>query len=230
MRAIRLMSATVYPRRLNRWAAQIRVREHDRRLHSLVYETFGKERAPKPFHLQQSAGDESEEATLLAYTTLDQEELREAARNEQSTVLATVMPPELITTTPTPERWTEGQRLRFMVRVRPTRRSGETGRQIERDVYRNEDGITRAEAYCAWIAGLMKQQGGAEAAPESMTMSSFTLQQTRRKARGPRFSGPDATIKGVLEIRDADLFAELLSRGLGRHRAYGYGMLLVAPG
>ena len=230
MRAIRLMSATVYPRRLNRWAAQIRVREHDRKLHSLVYETFGREHAPKPFHLQQTAGDESEEATLLAYTTLDQEELREAARSEQSMALAAVMPPDLIATTATPERWTKGARLRFMVRVRPTRRSGKTGRQIERDVYRNEEGITRAEAYCAWIAGLMKQQGGTEVVPESMVMSSFTLQQTRRKHRGPRFSGPDATIKGVLEVRDPDLFSDLLSRGLGRHRAYGYGMLLVAPG
>jgi CRISPR system Cascade subunit CasE len=31
-------------------------------------------------------------------------------------------------------------------------------------------------------------------------------------------------------VVDADKFAALLARGVGRHRAFGYGMLLLSPG
>ena len=38
--------------------------------------------------------------------------------------------------------------------------------------------------------------------------------------------GPDATVHGTLTIGDPDTVAALLARGLGRHRAYGYGILM----
>jgi CRISPR system Cascade subunit CasE len=41
--------------------------------------------------------------------------------------------------------------------------------------------------------------------------------------------GPDATFTGVLQVRDPDAFAGLLARGIGRHRAFGFGMLLLRP-
>jgi CRISPR system Cascade subunit CasE len=47
-------------------------------------------------------------------------------------------------------------------------------------------------------------------------------------ARGGAVSeGPEATFHGTLEITDPVRFADLLARGVGRHRAYGYGMLLL---
>jgi CRISPR system Cascade subunit CasE len=39
----------------------------------------------------------------------------------------------------------------------------------------------------------------------------------------------DAVFEGTLEVRDAALFQELLARGVGRHRAFGFGMLLLRP-
>ena len=36
-------------------------------------------------------------------------------------------------------------------------------------------------------------------------------------------------MRGVLTITDPDAFAQLLARGVGRHRSYGYGMLLLRP-
>jgi len=41
--------------------------------------------------------------------------------------------------------------------------------------------------------------------------------------------GPDAIVHGVLVIHDPAAFSALLVRGVGRHRAYGYGMLLLRP-
>ncbi|MFG1478963.1 type I-E CRISPR-associated protein Cas6/Cse3/CasE [Xanthobacter sp. V4C-4] len=34
---------------------------------------------------------------------------------------------------------------------------------------------------------------------------------------------------GTLSVRDAEAFGVLLARGVGRHRAFGYGMLLLSP-
>ena len=36
-------------------------------------------------------------------------------------------------------------------------------------------------------------------------------------------------MQGVLTITDGGAFASLLARGVGRHRAYGYGMMLLRP-
>lgn len=41
--------------------------------------------------------------------------------------------------------------------------------------------------------------------------------------------GPDATLRGCLRIEDGAGFAALLGRGVGRHRAFGFGMLLLTP-
>nr|WP_294548535.1 type I-E CRISPR-associated protein Cas6/Cse3/CasE [uncultured Rhodopila sp.] len=45
----------------------------------------------------------------------------------------------------------------------------------------------------------------------------------RRAAMGRR----EAVFEGTLEVRDAGAFRDLLARGVGRHRAFGFGMLLL---
>ena len=36
-------------------------------------------------------------------------------------------------------------------------------------------------------------------------------------------------MQGTLEVIDPTMFAGLVANGVGRHRAYGYGMLLLRP-
>ena len=43
-------------------------------------------------------------------------------------------------------------------------------------------------------------------------------------ARGER---PNVVLEGTLRVTDADTFRALLARGVGRHRAFGFGMLLL---
>ncbi|MFG1332515.1 type I-E CRISPR-associated protein Cas6/Cse3/CasE [Xanthobacter autotrophicus] len=50
-----------------------------------------------------------------------------------------------------------------------------------------------------------------------------------RKACCMPVSGHSAVLVGTLTVRDAQAFAALLARGVGRHRAFGYGMLLLSP-
>lgn len=47
----------------------------------------------------------------------------------------------------------------------------------------------------------------------------------RDGGKGPK--RPNAVLEGTLRVTDADAFTSLLARGIGRHRAYGFGMLLV---
>ena len=41
--------------------------------------------------------------------------------------------------------------------------------------------------------------------------------------------GPDVVLKGRLQVDDSDAFTQLLRRGIGRHRAFGFGMVLLKP-
>ena len=54
----------------------------------------------------------------------------------------------------------------------------------------------------------------------------------RRPKAGARLkpiAGHAIAIVGVLCVVDELHFAEAIARGVGRHRAFGFGMLLLAP-
>ncbi len=54
--------------------------------------------------------------------------------------------------------------------------------------------------------------------------------ERRNVLRGGRaHEGPDVTWHGELTVLDGDKFAARLAAGVGRHSAYGYGMLLLRP-
>lgn len=38
-----------------------------------------------------------------------------------------------------------------------------------------------------------------------------------------------ATYEGILTIRDEETFREVLSKGIGKKRAYGFGLMTVIP-
>jgi CRISPR system Cascade subunit CasE len=40
---------------------------------------------------------------------------------------------------------------------------------------------------------------------------------------------PQALFGAEAVVVDGERFADLLARGIGRHRAFGFGMVLVAP-
>lgn len=52
---------------------------------------------------------------------------------------------------------------------------------------------------------------------------------TRDVLRYRDTEGPDAVLAGTLAVVDPAAFAALLARGVGRHAAFGYGMLLLSP-
>ena len=148
---------------------------------------------------------------------------------------------------PMPLAWRTGQALGFDLRARPVRRlrrdldtrRGSMGRGSEVDAFLAEalrrhpgspdgmanEGRTREAVYLDWLEERLS--GVAE-----LDRAGSRLVRFRRGCvlRGRRVvDGPDATIHGTLRVSDPDRFAEALRRGVGRHRTYGYGMVLLRP-
>lgn len=203
-------------------------------LHGLLSAAFG-EQAPKPFrYIGNKQG-------LLAYTLENLEALQLHASLAAPDV-ARALGLDALDARPFPSAWKEGQALGFEVRVRPVFR-GHDGR--ERDAFLHAvsaipaaegDGIAqRAVIYSDWLA---KQFAVDEAAQINQAqMEQFRLTRVLRKAsageNGKRkplgVTGPDTVFKGQLQVGNPEAFARLLARGVGRHRAFGFGMLLLKP-
>ena len=83
----------------------------------------------------------------------------------------------------------------------------------------------REAVYLSWLAHRLK-----DAAALDETACGLARYVRRKVYRGGRaLDGPDATIHGELIVRDPTVFAKLITKGVGRHTAYGYGLLLLRP-
>lgn len=138
-----------------------------------------------------------------------------------------------------PDAWSAGRRLGFEVRACPVSRG-----ERERDLYLVEieaakaegrDPASRADIYGRWLIGQLQRDGAAVAAPQGITLAGFRRVHSLRQMRsgeGRRHRGverPDALFTGELQIHDPAAFARLLARGIGRHRTFGFGMVLLRP-
>jgi CRISPR system Cascade subunit CasE len=202
-------------------------------LHALLAAAFG-EHAPKPFrYLDARRG-------LLAYTSLDADTLRTHAALATPDV-ARALGLDHIDARAFPSQWRAGQRLAFEVRVRPTQRTRD-GR--ERDAFlcalenapKSEHAAVQRElVYRQWL--IRQLQLNEAAMVNDAHMTGFQLSRVLRRGRedeqGKRkphvLAGPDALFAGELAVADPLAFAQLLARGVGRHRAFGFGMLLLKP-
>ncbi len=189
--------------------------------------------APQPFSYRVRQG-------LLAYSKQGEalKELVTLASPEVADMLGLDRTPHSagLLVRPFPVSWREDQCLSFEVRIRPIVRAKD-GR--ERDIFlsnieRSSEGqLMREAVYVDWL----KRQFEEVAHLHEVSMTAFQLSAVLRRGvmqkegYRPKQSvlGPDAVLTGLLQIRDTHGFAELLSRGIGRHRAFGFGMLLLKP-
>ena len=149
-----------------------------------------------------------------------------------------------------PSHFERGRRLGFDLRLRPVRRlhrdlaDPQLGRSLTRgaevDAFRLEvmrrfpsgwadsaaarAGVTRQSVYADWLC---ERLGNAVAVEGCRLVSINRSRAVRGKNGGPE--GPDAILHGTFAVDDEEVFAGVLRNGVGRHRAYGYGMLLLRP-
>ncbi|WP_323024505.1 type I-E CRISPR-associated protein Cas6/Cse3/CasE [Castellaniella sp.] len=213
--------------------------------HGLFRAAFGSF-APQPFrYLDERRG-------LLAYTRLDLRAMAEQValadpQAAQTLGLGASAEHGGYRLRPFPSEWAVGQELGFEVRVRPTVR----GPQGEQDVFLRAvarvggaegESVERRAIYAQWLfehlserEGVMHQpwQGAVELL--DVQLNAFTRSKVVRRTqasegqdrKGKVVDGPDATLVGRLRVINSVAFAHLLARGIGRHRAFGFGMLLL---
>jgi len=234
--SLHLLHCTPDPEALAIWATRHRLLspdgDHGYALHALLTAAFG-EQSPKPFrYLGARQG-------LLAYSDQAPATLRDNAALATPDV-AQALGLDSLAVRPFPTSWTSGQPLSFEVRVRPVLRAKD-GR--ERDVFLHaveaeptaEQTLIRETVYAEWLRKQFAEQDAAQLL--QVGMDAFRLSRVirragpnetgKRKTRTP--SGPDTVFKGQLRIGESNAFTRLLTRGIGRHRAFGFGMLLLKP-
>lgn len=233
---------------LARWAAATGQRvlqaDHGYALHAALRATLG-DLAPKPFALLERPAA----LQLIGYCRHDATDLQRAMAQAEisdpgAAVALGLCRAEDIVIKPMPARWRNGERLSFEVRVAPVVRSRQQpgGGYPEIDVavhpaYAVAAGGDREAAYRAWLARELAR-GGAATLLSSRTLGFRLVPIARRQTHagghspGRRSRGgmlPDLCVRGQLQVNDPLAFDALLARGLGRHRSFGYGCLLLAP-
>lgn len=212
-------------------------------VHCALGELFGAA-SPKPFSVPpEGAAHRGRVLAVLGYSTATAAELRDRASLGADPLVEQMVDWETFASKPVFDRWTLGQRVGFEARVCPvvrTLREHEhhakgkevdaflvACRQVAPDVT-----VDRATVYRAWFERQLAQHPGA--ALRSFDMVGFTLERPSRhhhaENKRARLKGrPDARLRGELEVIDVDAFRALVARGVGRHRAFGFGMLLLRP-
>lgn len=238
---LHLVEIPLMLKRLHQWAARRESGlrgdfDEGRALHHLLGEAFGPG-ALQPFRLL--VAPRGKQGTLYAYSEYTAEALRSVAGSVAGPAEIDTLPlARLRSCSRPPETWREGQRLGFDLRARPVVRllralegpEGRFGKGAEVDAFlpqalRDGETCSREDVYLDWLEARL--QGTAKLERESTRLVAFRRCRVQRGGR--RIEGPDAVFHGTLSVQDPAGFARLLACGVGRHRAYGYGMLLLRP-
>ncbi|WP_027555264.1 type I-E CRISPR-associated protein Cas6/Cse3/CasE [Bradyrhizobium sp. Cp5.3] len=208
--------------------------------HALLVAAFGR-LAPKPFRLIEPNGRRPPH--LLGYAHATEEGLHRHVAAFCDPAIASALGVSSLAVKVMPDSFVAGRRLGFELRVRPVVRQtkdGDRNRKREIDVFLHQtrarpdaDKPSRVAVYADWLAAHLAKGG---AALDTMRIiwlrrSAITRRDRERELRvhGEKGGGPDACFGGALTVTDPIAFNALLARGVGRHRAFGFGMLLLKP-
>lgn len=207
--------------------------------HALLTAVFGRALAPKPFRVMARRGRPPH---LLAYAAHDGATLSAHAAQFADPRAHAALGADAIAAKPMPAM-PAGRRLGFNLRVRPTvrrDRDGDRRKAAELDAAvaalgpAPHEAAARAEVYRGWIRAKLAEAG---AKVERLGLDGVIGDDAPRRTRPDpaghrplrRVPGHSVTATGTLVVENAEHFASALARGIGRHRAFGYGMLLLSP-
>lgn len=208
-------------------------------VHHALRKRFG-DAAPQPFHAVLT-GPEPHVVGYLAADDADRI-VTLAATGEQTLDEVFTGAPE---TRGMPTLWENGARLTFRLRGRPVVRYSERiADHVEKTTgWRppaNEIDAVIAESRKTGIPAdpekvcrtWLERRLGEAATIEAFTLRDYRRTSSRRSSHGPKgrglTTGPDAAMSGILTINNGVAFEALLAHGIGRHAAFGYGMMMVA--
>lgn len=111
--------------------------------------------------------------------------------------------------------------------------NGATGAELMPFEHAGRVWSAREAVYTNWLEREVGRNGAATLEPgtrlERFRRSRFVRHRFSGNKRHSVVERPDAVLTGTLQVRSSEAFRALLRRGLGRHRAFGFGMLLLRP-
>jgi CRISPR system Cascade subunit CasE len=210
-------------------------------LHCYLKELFG-ENAPSPFSVVSTEG---RWITLLGYGPLSAENLQIAAHQKANEQVYSGCRWDNFAGKTVPCSWGSKQQIDFEVRICPVvRKAGESSRHrkgAEVDAFLAQcwkvDNpsvfVDRYAVYRDWFLKQIESNGGAfitRLSVKSFKRSLLLRRDHEQTRRSHVLEKPDVTITGSLIVTDSVNFCHLVKRGIGRHRNFGFGMLLLKPG
>ena len=220
-------------------------------LHMLLSAMFGKS-ILQPFRLLQSSHRST--ATLYGYTRQNPEHLRDLAKTVAGPDDLTILDPDQMLWKQMPDRFKRGQMLGFDIRTRPIERveamkrtqSGQLHSTFTERDYFPRYGQHREQCNGNGNGKRLRRERNPKDTGERLRVLAGPqtvdgrrsrdvpprrafYQGTAYRGRNRTVVGPDATLQGTLRIGDPDEFRKKLEHGVGRHKAYGYGMMLLRP-
>lgn len=223
----------------------------------LVHCALGKlfqDKAPKPYAVEKKDG---KQLRVLGYAQAGADELQTQAQAfAEPRVFKEFFDWEYFSSKPMPDAMPEGMQLAFEIRVCPVIRKASAGEYIpssgddsqkrtwsegqELDAFLAEvwkpenEGVDldRETIYCDWLRDHFGRRDSLEAV--GVSMQRFSIERmTRRHHGGDRtartIKRPDVTMTGSLRVTDGRAFMDVLKKGIGRHKSFGFGMLKVRP-
>ena len=244
-----LLGMPFHPQPFEAWVKIRGFEDVDHAMHCLLTEIFG-DKALRPFRL--IASPRLPMGTLYGYAHEDGSEMQVHAQLIADPIQAAIFDlnkPITAKKMPQLSKIARGSRLGFEVRIRPTYRRPyysngplNYSRQHEHDAYHAylrdhhsfdyrpqapaEINHIRHQAYGGWLFRHFRQQKGASLEPYTFNIISYRRVPVVRKFGTPPILGPDVTCRGNFIVEDPERFEQLITNGIGRHRAYGYGMIL----
>ena len=194
-------------------------------LHAWLSDLFGEE-APKPFRYFEQRQE------VLGYATLSDRALREKAQREATPLAWKALDAEGLASKPMPSEWRPGLVLHAEVLVCPVSRVDDEEKDIFLRALDRLGSATppRAKVYSQWFT----QQWGNTVRVHYVQLQGLQARvrhlRRNRKGGGNRLQAverPQALFTATIEVLDGEAFGRLLARGIGRHRAFGFGMILL---
>lgn len=196
--------------------------------------------SPRVFSFDERSIHESEYTTVLGYTKKPADDLSADAQRFSDPIGWDTVDWSQFASKPLRLGFQRGQVFGFKVRVCPVVFDTMSGKEIDAfDVAKrraNGRYVNRSAVYQTWVTDRLSWCNG----QRSVRVMGLRLEQSRstvffrqavRDESGERrplfFRHPDATLVGTLEVMNAELFQQTFMLGVGRQKAFGFGMLLL---
>lgn len=123
-----------------------------------------------------------------------------------------------VQTTPIQSKFLAHERYAFEVTVNPGKRDNQTGKIVP---------VRGREAIAQWFLERAQQSWGFRVNSDNLQTGKISVQVFEKS--GKAITHGSATLKGELAVIDRDRFRQSFIQGIGRGRAFGFGLLQIVP-